>query len=244
MARLTEAGLACSVFDAAGLAARPPTGRTLKDWLKLLPTPTAIFAASDHRALDPIGPCRELNLHVPHDIAVMGVDHDEVEAVLAGISLTSVELNTAGIGHAAATMLAVLLAGRKPQQTELRIPPLQVVAGDSTATNPVQDPRLRAVLDYINQHHTSPIYTDDLCRLARLPRRMLERRFRQLLGRSPNAHIQKVRIARAKVLLTTTNWSITRIGDTCGFEGKKFAARFRVSVGMTPRQYREMGHSR
>jgi transcriptional regulator GlxA family with amidase domain len=136
------------------------------------------------------------------------------------------------------------LAGRSIQQPELRIPPLRVAGGESSAANPVSDPRLRAALDYINAHHGQAVYTADLCRVARLPRRMLERRFQQLLGRSPNAHILRVRVARAKELLVTTNWPISRIAETCGFEAKKFAVRFRSQTGQTPTQYRAANRSR
>jgi len=73
-----------------------------------------------------------------------------------------------------------------------------------------------------------------------LSRRMLEIRFREVLGRSPAAEIRRVRLERARRLLIETRLPIPRIAVACGFvEPGSLARAFRKEFGVSPSKLRD-----
>src|SRR5690606_32354367 len=60
--------VACSVSQDHGI----------RDWLLGLPRPTGVLAPNDLWAVELIKICREIDLRVPEDIAVLGVDNDDL----------------------------------------------------------------------------------------------------------------------------------------------------------------------
>ncbi|MCA9262083.1 MAG: substrate-binding domain-containing protein [Planctomycetales bacterium] len=50
--------------------------RALAEWLASLATPCGLFAVSDYRARQALDACRSINLKVPEQIAVIGVDNE------------------------------------------------------------------------------------------------------------------------------------------------------------------------
>ena len=74
-------------------------------------------------------------------------------------------------------------------------------------------------------------------------RRVLERKCRQHLGRTPRKEIMRVRIDHAKMLLSQTDMLIERISQKCGFrDARNFARDFMREVKSTPRRYRNNLH--
>jgi LacI family transcriptional regulator len=102
------AGGRCHVFDA-----RKPSDRggweedqqRIADWLKKLPRPIGIMACNDERGLQVLDAARRVDLIVPDEVAVIGVDNDEPLCELSIPPMTSVEVNAESIGYEAAAML-------------------------------------------------------------------------------------------------------------------------------------------
>ena len=70
--------------------------------------------------------------------------------------------------------------------------------------------------------------------------RSLLRHFRSHLGVSPLAHIQHLRVERAKALLETTHLSFDEIVERCGYsDAASFRRLFKRDTAMTPADYRE-----
>jgi len=71
-------------------------------------------------------------------------------------------------------------------------------------------------------------------------RRLLEARFRKLLGRTPHAEILRVQLQRVKQLLTETDLTIEVIAERTGFAHSEYlSVVFRREVGLPPGRYRE-----
>jgi LacI family transcriptional regulator len=67
----------------------------------------------------------------------------------------------------------------------------------------------------------------------------LERRFLELLGRSPKQEIRRARLERAKALLAGTDVKIEGVAADSGFRCyARFARAFRGATGLTPSAYR------
>jgi LacI family transcriptional regulator len=104
----------------------------LARWLASLPKPVAIMACNDIRGQQVMNACRRLELLVPEEVAVIGVDNDEIFCELSEPPLTSVALDTSRIGYEAAALLERMMAGEKPPSHPVLIPPLGVVVRRSS----------------------------------------------------------------------------------------------------------------
>ena len=70
--------------------------------------------------------------------------------------------------------------------------------------------------------------------------RSLLRHFNQHYGSSPLAHIQHLRVERAKALLETTLLSFDEIVERCGYsDASSFRKLFKRATSLTPADYRE-----
>ena len=70
--------------------------------------------------------------------------------------------------------------------------------------------------------------------------RSLLRHFRQHYGASPLAHLQHLRVERAKALLETTLLSFEEIVERCGYsDASSFRKLFKRATSLTPADYRE-----
>ena len=125
-----EPGLSASVVpeDTAGLAA---TARVLESDTR----PTAVVYTSDMLALAGAGVARKLKLQIPRDLSIVGFDDSPV-AALSAPPLTTVRVDYAGFGEAAAALLLAEIDGTPPPRFEPAAPDL-VVRG-STSLPPVE----------------------------------------------------------------------------------------------------------
>jgi LacI family transcriptional regulator len=97
--------------------------------LSLPDPPTAIFAANDQSAFGVISAARELGIHIPDDLSVVGFDNIP-EAAYIQPALTTVDQSVAEMGYAAAELLMNLIQGN-PQESNLTKIPTQLVIRDS-----------------------------------------------------------------------------------------------------------------
>jgi LacI family transcriptional regulator len=231
---LRNAGYDCAFLDCSESAAAT-RGRQLL----ALPQPLAIFCANDSCARQMIREATALGLAVPDQVAVLGVDNDEIDCELAGVPLSSIRLNTEQIGFEAAALLATLIQGKSPPDVPLRIPPIEVITRRSTDVLALADAEVAAAVRFIRDRGGREINVENLLAQTRLSRRSLEMRFRKALGRSPYQEIRRVQIERAKLLLTRTDRPMREIADACGFrETRQLSVAFHERIGLTPRQYR------
>jgi LacI family repressor for deo operon, udp, cdd, tsx, nupC, and nupG len=93
--------------------------------------PTAIVCTSDPLALSVVGAARDAGLSVPGDVSVVGFD-DSPLAALASPALTSVRVDYAEFGAAAAEALLAAINGAEPPAYSPSAP--ELVARASTAT--------------------------------------------------------------------------------------------------------------
>lgn len=240
--RIQEAGFRCNVFQPR-LGARLPWHRELAAvtvWLESLPKPVGLLACNDVRGRQMIEACSLDGMHVPNDVAVVGIDEDHLLSEFSNPPLSSVALNTERGGYEAAELLAKMMTSCRVKQPQLiLVEPLGVVARSSTDIIAVEDRDVAAALMYIRDNSRRPIGVHDVVKHSAISRRALEIRFQQGLGRSIRAEIQRVRLSWAKQLLSETNLSLEKIADNAGFGGLCYMNRvFRRAADITPGQYR------
>jgi len=243
------AGYQCARLDAsARTAGTAAAGRRLRDWLLGLPQPVGIMACSDLHGRRVLTACRSLRLRVPHQVAVIGVDNDELECELAVPPLTSIEQSARQIGYEAARRLDALLRPRRSlggtaHRVPLRmlIPPAGVVARASTDTPLVIDTVVARLLKAIRTEACKGLTVAKMVDLAKLPRWKLEKRFRDVVGHSIHEDIVQVRLAEARRLIRTTSLPMKIVAARSGFHSVPYMTTiFRRSYGTTPARLRRM----
>lgn len=213
----------------------------LADWLGSLEPPVALMACNDRNARDVANICREIGRSVPQDIAIVGVDNDEIMCEGFQPPLSSVALSTRLIGFRAAQRLEELLRDGAPTvpQAPLLLPPRGVVTRLSSDHLAVDDPDVAAALRIIAASIRDGIDVRQVADEVGVSRRALERRFQKVLGRSPGAEIRRVQIQRAKDLLASTDLPMPQTAASAGFSSaKQLSETFTHQVGLPPTAYR------
>jgi LacI family transcriptional regulator len=247
-ARLETSGFAVSSCYAEYLP-RPPVSASwqgvdhaIRNWLNALPKPVAVLASNDIPARHLAEMCRQMGLRIPDQVALLGVDNDELECRLTSPPLSSVENPSERIGYEAARLLDRLMGATPPTELRISIPAPAVVTRQSTDTLAVEDQDMGRAMAFIREHACGGLSVSEVADHIALSRRMLERRFRQLLGRSVLQEIRNVRIGRARELLLKTDLPMPEIARRCGFSSpQRLAVVFGKIVGEVPTAFRRRG---
>jgi len=227
--------LPCVILPRPGDDHSPERERVLKS----LPRPVGIFCYNDHCAREVVREITRLGALVPDEVAVLGVDNDEIHCELSGVRLSSIRLDTELIGYEAAALLGRLIAGEPPPRQPILIRPREVITRRSTDMIALADAETAAAVRFIRDQGGRDISVQDLLDRTSLSRRSLEMRFRKALGRSPYQEIRRVQMERAKLLLSGTDRPVGEIADACGFkETRQLSAAFQERFGLSPRNYR------
>jgi LacI family transcriptional regulator len=102
--------------------------------LRLPDRPTAIFAGNDLQALGVYQAARELRLHIPEDLSVVGFD-DLPVAKWVGPPLTTIRQPLMEMAETAAELVVAMAAGEQPTQTRIELT-TELVIRESTAPPP------------------------------------------------------------------------------------------------------------
>ncbi len=235
-------GFTAQVYESprAGQQAWKRDQMRLVEWLGSLRKPLGVFATNDLRGQHILDACAQLDLAVPENVAVIGVDNDEIVCGFCQPSLTSIIPNPERIGYEAALWLDRLMEGEKPTTTEIEIPPLGIAVRQSSDVYAVADPAVASALSFIRARACEGVTVNDVLNHLSVSRSWLERSFRKLVKHSPQAEIRDVQLKRCKELLRTTNLPLDKIAHLAGFEHPEYmSVVFKRALKETPGNYRK-----
>lgn len=179
--------------------------RHITRWLKSLPTPIAVMTCHDDRGQQVIDACLRAGLAVPDEVAILGVDNDPFLCSLSTPQLSSIDVYPERIGYEAAALLQRLMKGGRPPTKPLLFDPRGLVVRRSTDVTAVSDPHVAQVVRRIRDNAGTPVSIEQLLADVPVSRSVLFRRFKEHLGRSPKKELSRVRMERAKALLTNSS---------------------------------------
>ena len=212
----------------------------LADWIKSLPHPIALMACDDTQANRIMEVCRVLGIRIPEEIAVLGVDNDEIICSLSEPPLSSVSLNIEKGGYEAARLIDTLISDEKATCEDVIIHPVTIVNRLSTDIYATDNPAILAALKYIHLNLANKINVEDVVRQVPLSRRLLEMRFRQATGKSIYQYLFDLRMERFSQLLLASDAPIAELAVQVGLpDSKNLARQFKQYKGCVPAEYRK-----
>jgi LacI family transcriptional regulator len=210
-------------------------------WVKDLPKPVGIFACNDDRGQHILEVCKLINLKVPEDVAVVGVDNDPMICEIGDPPLTSIALNVESAGFEAAKLLDHLIDKKKTIGNQIMVSPSHIVQRQSSDILAVDDTEVARAIQYIKNNARNKILVEDVVETTNISRRTLEKRFRKTIHRSIYNEIQQVRIELISKLLIETDLPISQIISLLNFTDVEHISRFfRKEKGIGLREFRKL----
>jgi len=212
----------------------------LGTWLNSLPQPLGLLTCNDDCAKRVLDACRLASIGVPDDVAILGIDNDDMVCLPIEPPLSSIALDFEKAGFEAAELLDKLMKSQeKPANQCIAISPTYIKVRRSTDTFAVDDTEIKMALQYIREYSHKAISVPDVVEAACLSRRGLEYRFKSVLGRSINNVIRTQRIIKITEMLIETNLPISQIAYELGFSSIEHISRFfGKEKGITPSGFR------
>lgn len=240
-------GKRCSVFRAGRASGGSSTGflRKLRAFIASLPRPCGIFAANDRTAEDVLMVARMLELDMPYDLSVIGVDNYANVCENTYPTLTSVEPDFRRAGASAAMLVMEILQSKGffSGERERTYGPLRVVHRGSTRFLMRHDAEVATALEMIEKESCTGLTAAQVVRIFPCSRVYAETRFRRSTGQSILEAIQSVRLERAKELLRNPAQQLKSIADLCGFRSQNALCRFFLKkTGRTMSAWRAAQH--
>ena len=245
-AALAARGTGAEVFDSPGTA---PGSRedlaALKDWLAALPKPAAVMASWDTRATQVLAMCKDAHIKIPSQVAVIGVDNDELLDESSDPPVTSILPNHEQLGYAAARTLNNLMVRRSVRSSApFLVKPVKVVERESAVASAPAAHLLSRATAYIRKNAVKGIKVKDVAAFLGVSRRLADLRFQQFSGEAINETITRHRLDAVKKFLATTNRPIKTISEECGYIDPSYLkVLFKRRFGCTMRDWRRQNRA-
>ncbi|MDB6052768.1 MAG: xylR 3 [Verrucomicrobiales bacterium] len=150
-------------------------------------------------------------------------------------SLSSVIPNAHRTGYEASRLLDRLMHGKKLKSETHLIAPSGVATRQSTDVLAMEDVNVGRAIHFIRKHGCEGINVNDVMKAVPQSRRVLEKKFQKMIGRTPHEEILRVQLNRVKELLIETDLPSEQIAEKSGFRHSEYlGVVFKREIGMPP----------
>ncbi|MGD7654651.1 MAG: substrate-binding domain-containing protein [Verrucomicrobiales bacterium] len=210
----------------------------MMDWLRARERPLGIFAAHDPTGRHVLEASAQAGLEVPFQVGVIAANDDETVCEMARPALSSIRMPWHRLGGKVVEVIERLFAGGEIADPVL-IPPLEIVPRGSSSYAAVGDPVVRRAMRELVARIAEIGTVEEWAALVGVSRRVMERRFRDALERSPHEMMLHERVERAKSLLGAGDLPVSHVAERCGFQSnERLTVNFRKLAGVSPSDYR------
>jgi LacI family transcriptional regulator len=221
----------------------PPRSREVSGailaWLQQLPKPCGIFACCDSWASVVSRYAQVAGVRIPEEVALVGVDNDNLDCELAWPPLSSVCVPWRAVGEQVGALVERVLLGEPVARAKVVVAPVDVVARRSTDVAVVRDALVERATSWIAAHVGRRMTLSTIARATACSRQTLERRFQVAIGRTVMQEVRRARVDLARRLLSTTELPLPLIAKSCGFSSAALlSVAFRRETGTPPGAYR------
>ena len=103
-----------------------------------------------------------------------------------------------------------------------------------------QDYYIHEAVVYIQQNYQRQLTVDEVAGFCKLNRNYFSRRFKEVVGCSPQEFIIRTRLTSAAELLRSTGLPVKTVADRCGYPNQlHFSQAFHKYYGLPPREWRK-----
>jgi LacI family transcriptional regulator len=209
-------------------------------WLKMLPKPIAMMVCDDNQGQHIAEICKQCGIKIPEEIALLGVDNDEMICTLSDPPLSSINQAVEKGGYETAKLMDIMIQNPDGHYEDVVVYPTHIITRQSTDIFATGDKYISTILKYIHQNVNKKLNIDHIIRMAPLSRRLLENRFKQEIGLPIYSYIINLRMEKFTHKLMETDVPIVEIANEMGFSDYKNIARlFKKMKGCTPSEYRD-----
>lgn len=240
---MNQAGMNPIVYQPSARLARraeqEPRENERRRWIESLGKPVGIIGWATSLCRQIAMNCVAIGIKVPEEVAIISLETEDLLGRVIHPPLSGVDIPVEKIGYEAARQLDRLLHGKSAAPKEIHLPPLGVTTRQSTDLVACDDPHIQQALRFIRDHAHDGIDVRDVLKAVPMARRTLERRFHELLGRSPADEIRRIKIEKVRSLLDSTRMPIPAIAEACGFNYvEHMIPVFKKHHGFSPSAYR------
>ena len=215
----------------------------LTKWLRRLPRQTALFCVHDRRAQQVIATAVDAGLRIPEDIAVLGVDNDELLCEMTVPAISSIPVNDHERGRAVGEAMDCLLERRPVKRVHITRHDM-VITRTSTDAQAIADPFVARAIAYARANIPERPSLPELAKVAGCSKTILNLHARHALGHTITDEITRLQLNDAIEQLTSTNRTIDEIAINCGFcSASHLAMRLKASTGKSPKHYRSAANA-
>ncbi|HRO85293.1 MAG TPA: DNA-binding transcriptional regulator [Niabella sp.] len=211
----------------------------LSEWLKSLPKPVAIMACDDDKAQHITEACNQAGIHIPEEVAVLGVDNDEMTCNLSDPPISSIHLDTERGGYEAAKLMDKLIKKEVTKYSDILVKPTHIVTRQSTDIISASDQYMAKALKYIHLNIDNDIRVADVLKEVPLCRRSFEKRFKDTTGKGVYQYVLSLRMQKIAEKLLETDKPVNEIAFEVGINmSNNISRQFKQIKGCTPSEYR------
>lgn len=212
----------------------------LRQWILSLPKPIGIFACDDNQAQILLETCQASGVNVPLDVAIIGVDNDEVTCNLTAPALSSIDMDIEKAGYETAQMAERMVSDPSYKGEDIVIRIIAAVSRGSTGIMATKDPIVAEAMRYIYQNRARKIQVSDVIKQVPVSRRLLEQRFKDATGASIYTVISSLRMDYFAQQLVSSSDTVSEIAARMDEpDTKSISRRFQALKGCTPTEYRK-----
>lgn len=232
----------CEAARTAGIPVAEVCGASSAcDAVKAGASPVGVFGNGDKIALEAERALLDSGIRIPEDAAVLGTDDTQHLCELAPVALSSVNMDFEGKGEAAADLMHALLVGKVVAPRRVIVPPRGVTARASTrrvAADSAGDAFARLIAT-LERRCGEAEGVEVMCRAAGLSLPEARRLVRERLGRTLVGELSRLRVERAKTLLSSGTMNMQGVASACGFGTRQaLHLAFRKFDGRAPEDFR------
>lgn len=202
--------------------------KRLKEWIRSLPKPVALFASCNFLAHDIETLAREAGMGIPSQVAIIGVDdgYRNVSTVLPDYR---------EMGRKAASILFALMNRRHCPADPICVEPSNVALRYSTRQKKAGSQLARKITEYIEQHLSDDLGAPRIASALGISRSSLEHQFKATTKVSLRKAVEAARMKNVRRLLETRQLTLKEIAKRCGFSSAaRLSHVFRQRFGISP----------
>lgn len=215
------------------------TRTELADALCAAPKPLAVLAYSDYDASRVLNACRDAALTIPEEVAILGIDDNQIICLNQPVALSSIRHDHETVGYEGSALLQCLMNGSRPPTRPRFIAPLGVAVRQSTDVVAAENPIARRALVLIRRDLGKSFGALQIAEELGISPAELASAFKEEFGDNVAQVILRQRLARAKLLMSSTDYTLATIAAETGFcHAAHLANAFRKTFGLTPGDFR------